>query len=125
MPNQEPAFSLPFGNGLLRVGTKGLFRPCLKTFLAPFLSTQLTTAGSPRMENVITKVYYKVQWTVITTCDTVVYKLRQYMCVFKGGSHPSLLTLELPLNCPPPTEMTCGFLIQRVFCKKNYVVYWC
>ena len=27
---------------------------------------------------------------------------------------------------PPPTpEMTCGFLIQLVFCKKNYVVYWC
>ena len=24
------------------------------------------------------------------------------------------------------TEMTCGFLIQLVFCKKkNYVVYWC
>ena len=22
---------------------------------------------------------------------------------------------------PPPTEMTCGFLIQLVFCKKNYV----
>ena len=28
---------------------------------------------------------------------------------------------------PPPPEMTCGFLIQLVFCKKkkNYVVYWC
>ena len=27
---------------------------------------------------------------------------------------------------PPPHEMTCGFLIQLVFCqKKNYVVYWC
>ena len=28
---------------------------------------------------------------------------------------------------PPPPEMTCGFLIQVVFCKKkkNYVVYWC
>ena len=26
----------------------------------------------------------------------------------------------------PPSEMTCGFLIQLVFCeKKNYVVYWC
>ena len=26
----------------------------------------------------------------------------------------------------PPPEMTCGFLIQLVFCqKKNYVVYWC
>ena len=26
---------------------------------------------------------------------------------------------------PPPPEMTCGFLIQLVFCKKNYVVCWC
>ena len=24
---------------------------------------------------------------------------------------------------PPPPEMTCGFLIQLVFCKKNYVVF--
>ena len=29
-------------------------------------------------------------------------------------------------GCTPPPEMTCGFLIQLVFCqKKNYVVYWC
>ena len=30
-------------------------------------------------------------------------------------------------GCAPPLpEMTCGFLIQLVFCpKKNYVVYWC
>ena len=26
---------------------------------------------------------------------------------------------------PPPPEKTYGFLIQLVFCKKNYVVYWC
>ena len=25
---------------------------------------------------------------------------------------------------PPPPEMTCSFLIQLVFCKKNYVIYW-
>ena len=30
-------------------------------------------------------------------------------------------------GCAPPLpEMTCGFLIQLVFCqKRNYVVYWC
>ena len=31
-------------------------------------------------------------------------------------------------GCAPPPEMTCGFLIQLVFCqkkKKHYVVYWC
>ena len=31
MPNQEPAFARPFGNGLMRVITLGLSRPCLKT----------------------------------------------------------------------------------------------
>ena len=29
-------------------------------------------------------------------------------------------------GCAPPSEMTCGLLIQLVFCKKkNYVIYWC
>ena len=29
-------------------------------------------------------------------------------------------------GCAPPPEMTCGFLIQLVFCKKKYyVVYLC
>ena len=29
--------------------TQGLFRPCLKTFVAPFLPARLTAPGSPRM----------------------------------------------------------------------------
>ena len=49
MPNQEPAFSWPFGNGPVRVGTQGLFRPCLKTFVAPSNPARLTAPGSPRM----------------------------------------------------------------------------
>ena len=35
VPNQEPAFAWPFGNGLVRVNTQGVFCPCspmLKTF---------------------------------------------------------------------------------------------
>ena len=33
---------------------------------------------------------------------------------------------EQGVHTPPPPEMTCGFLIQLVLCKKkNYVVYWC
>ena len=39
----------PFRNGPVRVGTQGLFRPCLKTFVAPFLQVRLTAFGSPRM----------------------------------------------------------------------------
>ena len=49
VPNQEPEFAWPFGNGPARVGTQGLFRLCLKTFVAPFLPSRLTTPGSPRM----------------------------------------------------------------------------
>ena len=38
-------------NSLVRVGTQGLFRPYLKTFVPPFLPTRLTAPGSPRTEN--------------------------------------------------------------------------
>ena len=33
----------------------------------------------------------------------------------EGGAHPSP---------PPPGEMTCGFLIQLVFCKKKTTTMW-
>ena len=49
MPNQETAFAWPFVNGPAKVGTQGLFRPCLKTFVAPFLPARLTAPGSLRM----------------------------------------------------------------------------
>ena len=49
MPNQEPASAWMFGNSSVRVGTQGLFRPYLKTFVPPFLLTRLTAPGSPRM----------------------------------------------------------------------------
>ena len=45
-------------------------------------------------------------------------------CKHRGGSRGRVQGVRTPL--PPPPEMTCGFLIQLVFCKKkNYVVYWC
>ena len=50
MPNQEPASAWIFGNSSVRVGTQGLFRPYLKTFVAPFLPTRLAVPGSPRMD---------------------------------------------------------------------------
>ena len=37
VPSQEPAFAY----GPVRVGTQGLFRLCLKTFVAPFLPARL------------------------------------------------------------------------------------
>ena len=42
---------------------------------------------------------------------------------FRGGSRGRVQGVRTPA----PAEMTCGFLIQLVFCKKreNYVVYWC
>ena len=50
VPNQEPAFAWPFGNDPVRVGTQGVFRLCLKTFVEPFLPAPLTAPGSPRMQ---------------------------------------------------------------------------
>ena len=47
------------------------------------------------------------------------------MAVFcRGGSRGRVQGVR---TSPPPPEMTCGFLIQLVFCqkKKNSVVYWC
>ena len=38
----------------------------------------------------------------------------------RGGSRGRVQVVR-----PLPPEMTCGFLIQLVFCKKNYVVNWC
>ena len=35
---------------------------------------------------------------------------------FKGGSRGRVQGVRTP---PPPPEMTCGFLIQLVFCKKK------
>ena len=49
VPNQEPASAWIFGNSSVRVGTQGLFRPYLKTFVAPFLPTRLTAPVSPRI----------------------------------------------------------------------------
>ena len=36
VPNQEPGSAWSFGNSSVRVGTQGLFRPYLKTFVPPF-----------------------------------------------------------------------------------------
>ena len=55
MPNHDPAFAWPFRNGPARVGSQGLFRPCLKTFVGIFVLARLTAAGSPRMRK-ITKI---------------------------------------------------------------------
>ena len=48
-----------------------------------------------------------------------------FLLLNRGGSRGRVQGVR---TIPPPfPEMTCGFLIQLVFCKKkeNYVVYWC
>ena len=52
------------------------------------------------------------------------------LSTLKGKSRNITTGADLGGGCrgcaPPLPEMTCGFLIQLVFCKKkNYVVYWC
>ena len=87
------------------------------------------------------------QWNVIGTRESViqhVFRFNAFFCVTKslgnifgqkgkrientlgegerlqrGGSRGRVYGVRTP------PEMTCGFLIQLVFYKKNYVVYWC
>ena len=40
----------------------------------------------------------------------------------RGGSRRRVQGVRT--SPPPSPEISCGFLIQLVFCKKNYVVYW-
>ena len=45
-----------------------------------------------------------------------------YVCLTRGRSRGRVQGVCTP---PPPPKMTCGFLVQLVFCqKKNYLVYW-
>ena len=56
----------PFKKGLVRVSTQGLFHPCLKTFVTPFLPTRLTDPGSPRMMSCFTLYIYTGQSCLIS-----------------------------------------------------------
>ena len=50
------------------------------------------------------------------------------LCEFLGGGvqmGPRGRSRGRVQGVPIPPEMTCSFLIQRVFCKKKKVVYWC
>ena len=60
VPNQQPASAWIFGNSSVRVSTQGLVRPCLKTFVPPFLPTRLTAPGSPRMRQ--SKILDSTPW---------------------------------------------------------------
>ena len=93
VPNQEPAFAWPFGNGLVRVSTQGLFHPRLKTFVAPFLPAPLTALGSPRMHltwlcsGLYKKIYYKEVWQKI----------------FSNIITVMLVTQGFDVSCPSPS----------------------
>ena len=73
VPNQEPAFAWPFGNGPVRVGIQGLFRLCLKTFVAPFLPARLTAPGSPRM-------LWLLNWIIVTHSCMAFLSIRSSAC---------------------------------------------
>ena len=47
--NQMPERLRPCGTGLVKNCPRDLFRPCLKTFVAPFVPTRLTAPRSPGM----------------------------------------------------------------------------
>ena len=73
VPNQKPASAWIIGNSSVRVGTQGLFRPYLKTFVPPFFPTRLTAPGSPRMMRA--KIRFKTQ-TIVTPLPRDIYSDR-------------------------------------------------
>ena len=56
----------------------------------------------------LTCVHVKITWQCKSTSSE------------RGGSRGRVQEVRTP----PPPEMICGFLIQLVFCKKKYVIYW-
>ena len=80
MPNQEPAFTWPFGNGPVRVGTQGLFRLFLKTFVAPFLPARLTAPGSPRMSETTHENSLAPRATIKETTGSLAFVSRYWRC---------------------------------------------
>ena len=79
VPNQEPTFAWPFGNGPVRVGTQELFRLCLKTFVAPFLPPDwppLDLRGCNRdsRKRIKTKVWTQIHGCVAITTKRILLK---------------------------------------------------
>ena len=62
-----------FGNSSVRVGTQGLFRPYLKTFVPPFLPTRLTATRSPRM------VYSIIEWISVSILNRLLVLLLKWI----------------------------------------------
>ena len=51
-------------------------------------------------------------------------KIVQEFKFFSGGSRGKVQGVRTPPNSPPPHEMTCGFLIQLVFCEKKKTMWF-
>ena len=82
MPNQEPAFAWPFGNGLFRFSTQALFCPCLKTFIAPFLPAWLTAPGSLRMVATQLDIQYVLSVPVVRSSVLIITERHLDFCSF-------------------------------------------
>lgn len=81
----------------MRDGTQGFFRPCPKTFVAPFLATGLTAPASPRIakglhfmgvEAVVSKIKY-----ILISEEHALKNVRSNsetlrVCTFLSWKHP-------------------------------------
>ena len=61
-----------------------------------------------------------INFTNVHVCNycTKIFVIIVNTCVCRRSVDNKALILSYPI-------LTCGFLIQLVFCKKNCVVYWC
>ena len=143
MPNQELASTWIFGNGSVRVGTQGLFRPYLKTFIASFLLTRLTAPGSPRMHrqwsgqsysftkpgnpwfNPIYPLYLNLLSISLQASSVSLSSFRfayfRYMYVGGGGGGRNSVSSPPPLSLESSSEITEGTWTQgRLSPTVNY-----
>ena len=72
----------------MRVGTQGLFRPYLNTFVPPFLPTRLTAPGSLRMTVFELEKFLEVSFFCLTEIRS---------CFFLR-SHPQIVLLQLMID---------------------------
>ena len=134
MPNQEPASAWMFGNSSVRVGTQGLFRQYLKTFVPPFLLTRLTAPGSPRMvagqhlvKTCKQKEYFQMRLcsSIASQCrakNTFCHKTSNFKATRYSRSRSwILLTFVLPSFTEEIDPSKCGKLIQMT---TGYFLRW-
>ena len=80
----------------MRVGTQGLSRPYLKTFVPPFLPTRLTAPGSPKIKYLLTgiDIFSKYAWVVPLKSKQGQELVKSFQKILSSGRKPVKLQTD-------------------------------